>query len=106
LYLIRYNINMAFIVQQTELFERWHECIKDQKAKIAIARRIERAEHGNLGDAKTVGNGISEMRIDTGAGYRVYFTMRQKFIVILLAGGTKSTQQADIKKAMELAKEF
>ena len=80
--------------------------MKDQKAKIAIARRIERAEHGNLGDAKTVGNGISEMRIDTGAGYRVYFTMRQKVIVILLAGGTKNTQQADIKKAMELAKEF
>jgi putative addiction module killer protein len=97
---------MAFIVQQTELFEKWHECVKDQKAKIAIARRIERAEHGNLGDAKTVGNGISEMRIDTGAGYRVYFTMRQKVIVILLAGGIKSTQQSDIKKAMELAKEF
>ena len=97
---------MAYIVQQTELFERWHQCVKDQKAKIAIARRIERAEHGNLGDTKTVGNGISEMRIDTGAGYRVYFTMRQKIIVILLAGGPKSTQQADIKKAMELAKEF
>ena len=97
---------MACIVQQTELFEKWHECVKDQKAKIAIARRIERAEHGNLGDAKTVGNGISEMRIDTGAGYRVYFTMRQKVIVILLAGGIKSTQQSDIKKAMELAKEF
>ena len=97
---------MAYIVQQTELFEKWHECVKDQKAKIPIARRIERAEHGNLGDAKTVGNGISDMRIDTGAGCRVYFTMRQKVIVILLAGGTKSSQQADIKKAMELAKEF
>ena len=71
---------MPYIVQQTELFEKWHECVKDQKAKIAIARRIERAEHGNLGDAKTVGNGISEMRIDTGAGYRVYFTIREKVI--------------------------
>lgn len=68
MYLIGYNINMPYIVQQTELFERWHECVKDQKAKIAIARRIERAEHGNLGDAKTVGNGVLEMRIDTGAG--------------------------------------
>ena len=106
MYLIGYNIQMAFIVQQTELFEKWHECVKDQKAKIAIARRIERAEHGNLGDAKTVGNGVWEMRIDTGAGYRVYFTMRQKVIVILLAGGIKSTQQSDIKKAMELAKAF
>ena len=63
-------------------------------------------EHGNLGDAKTLGNGISEMRIDIGAGYRVYFTVREKFIVILLAGGTKSSQQSDIKKAIELAKEF
>lgn len=97
---------MSFIVQQTELFEKWHESIKDQKAKIAIARRIERAEHGNLGDAKTIGNGISEMRIDTGAGYRVYFTIRQKIIVILIAGGTKSSQQTDIRKAIELAKEF
>lgn len=97
---------MLYIVEQTELFEKWHESVKDQKAKIAIARRIERVEHGNLGDAKTLGNGISEMRIDIGAGYRVYFTVREKFIVILLAGGTKSSQQSDIKKAIELAKEF
>ena len=63
-------------------------------------------EHGNLGDAKTLGNGISEMRIDIGAGYRIYFTVKEKVIVILLAGGTKSSQQSDIKKAIELAKEF
>jgi putative addiction module killer protein len=71
-----------------------------------IKKKQIQAEHGNLGDAKTVGNGVSEMRIDTDAGYRVYFTMRQKVIVILLAGGTKSAQQSDIKKAIELAKEF
>lgn len=59
---------MPCIIEQTELFEKWHESVKDQKAKIAIARRIERAEHGNLGDTKTLGNGISEMRIDIGAG--------------------------------------
>jgi putative addiction module killer protein len=59
-----------YIVEKTELFAKWHESIKDQKAKIAIARRIERAEHGNLGGAKTLGNGISEMRIDIGVGYR------------------------------------
>jgi putative addiction module killer protein len=99
-------MKMPYIVEQTELFEKWHESVKDQKAKIAIARRIERAEHGNLGDAKTLGNGISEMRIDIGAGYRVYFTVRGKVVVILLAGGTKSSQQSDIKKAIELAKEF
>jgi len=73
---------------------------------VAIARRIERAENGNLGDVKPVGTGVSEMRIDIGAGYRVYFTMREKIMVILLAGGTKSSQQTDIKKAIELAKEF
>jgi putative addiction module killer protein len=97
---------MSYIIQQTESFEKWHELVKDQKAKIAIARRIERAENGNLGDAKTLGNGISEMRIDVGAGYRVYFTLREKVIVILLAGGTKSSQQSDIKKAINLAKEI
>jgi putative addiction module killer protein len=97
---------MSYIIQQTESFEKWYELVKDQKAKIAIARRIERAENGNLGDAKTLGNGISEMRIDVGAGYRVYFTLREKVIVILLAGGTKSSQQSDIKKAINLAKEI
>jgi len=80
--------------------------MKDLRAKVAIARRIERAENGNLGDVKPVGAGVSEMRIDMGAGYRVYFTMREKIMVILLAGGTKSSQQTDIKKAIELAKEF
>jgi putative addiction module killer protein len=97
---------MQYIVEQTELFEKWHQSVKDQKARIAIARRIERAEHGNLGDIKTLGNGISEMRMDIGVGYRIYFTVREKVIVILLAGGTKGSQQSDIRKAIELAKEF
>ena len=97
---------MLYIIQQTESFEIWHDSVKDLRAKIAIARRIERAENGNLGDIKSVGDGVSEMRIDVGAGYRVYYTLREKIIVILLAGGTKSTQQADIKKAITLAKEF
>ena len=97
---------MFYIIQQTESFEAWHNSIKDLRAKVAIARRIERAENGNLGDVKPVGAGVSEMRIDMGAGYRVYYTMREKIMVILLAGGTKSSQQTDIKKAIELAKEF
>jgi len=88
------------MIQQTELFEKWHDSVKDLKAKIAIARRIERAEHGNLDDAKTLGNGISEMRIDIGAGYRIYFTMREKVIVIVLTGGTKNSQPSDIKKLL------
>ena len=97
---------MLYIIQQTESFEIWHDSVKDLRAKIAIARRIERAENGNLGDVKSVGDGVSEMRIDVGAGYRVYYTLREKIMVILLAGVTKSTQQADIKKAITLAKEF
>jgi len=72
---------------------------------IAIARRIERAENGLLGDVKSVGDGVSEMRVDIGAGYRVYFTLRGSELIILLAGGDKSTQQADIKRAIKLAKE-
>ncbi len=99
-------MTMLYIIQQTESFETWHDSVKDLRAKIAIARRIERAENGNLGDVKSVGDGVSEMRIDVGAGYRVYYTLREKIMVILLAGGTKSTQQADIKKAITLAKEF
>jgi putative addiction module killer protein len=97
---------MLYVIQQTESFEAWYDSIKDLRAKVAIARRIERAENGNLGDVKPVGAGVSEMRIDIGAGYRVYFTMREKIMVILLAGGTKSTQQTDIKKAISMAKEF
>ncbi|WP_340121430.1 type II toxin-antitoxin system RelE/ParE family toxin [Methylobacter svalbardensis] len=62
--------------------------------------------HGNLGDVKPVGGDVSEMRVDVGAGYRVYFTLRGGVVVVLLAGGDKSTQQADIKRAVELAKEI
>ena len=97
---------MPFIIQQTESFENWHKSINDLKAKIAIARRIERAANGNLGDTKPVGGGISEMRIDVGPGYRVYYTIRARIMVILLAGGTKKGQQSDIKNAIQMAKDF
>lgn len=79
--------------------------MRDLRAKIAIARRIERASMGNLGDFKPLGGGISEMRIDVGVGYRVYFTLRGREIIILLAGGDKSSQDADIRRAKKLAKE-
>lgn len=97
---------MSFIVQQTQSFEIWHNSINDLKAKIAIARRIERAANGNLGDVKPIRDGISEMRIDVGPGYRVYFTIRERILVILLAGGTKIGQQSDIKNAIQMAKDF
>ena len=96
---------MKYITEQTESFANWHSSLRDLCAKSAIARRIERAENGNFGDTKSVGSGISEMRIDVGAGYRVYFTIRSGLMVILLAGGDKSTQQADINRAIKLANE-
>lgn len=96
---------MTYLIQQTESFAKWHQSLRDLRAKVAIARRIDRVKSGNLGDVKSVGEGISELRVTVGAGYRVYFTMRNGLIVVLLAGGDKSTQQADIKRARELAKE-
>ncbi len=83
----------------------WHTSIRDVRAKVAIARRIDRASAGNLGDIKPVGDGVSEMRVDVGAGYRVYFTMRSGVVIVLLAGGDKSSQSADIRRAKKMAKE-
>jgi putative addiction module killer protein len=97
---------MNYIVEQTEPFAKWYSALRDLRAKAAIIRRIIRAENGNLGDVKPVGGDVSEMRIDVGPGYRVYFTVRGSVVVVLLAGGDKSTQQADIKRAVELAKEI
>ncbi|MHC8334385.1 type II toxin-antitoxin system RelE/ParE family toxin [Pseudomonas sp. LB3P25] len=96
---------MNYLIQQTMIFATWHASVRDLRAKLAIARRIDRASAGNLGDIKTVGDGVSEMRVDVGAGYRVYFTMRDSVVIVLLAGGDKSSQTADIRRAKKLAKE-
>jgi putative addiction module killer protein len=96
---------MKYLIQQTTNFAKWHALIRDLRAKVAIARRIDRASAGNLGDIKPVGDGVSEMRVDVGAGYRVYFTLRRNVVIVLLAGGDKSSQTADIKRAKKLAKE-
>jgi putative addiction module killer protein len=96
---------MNYLIQQTIMFVKWRSSIRDLRAKIAIARRIDRASVGNLGDVKSVGDGVSEMRVDVGAGYRVYFTLRNGVVIILLAGGDKSSQNADIRRAKKLAKE-
>jgi putative addiction module killer protein len=79
--------------------------LRDLRAKVAIARRIEQAENGTLGKTRSVGSGVSEMKIDLGPGYRVYFTIRGREIIVLLAGGDKSSQSADIRRAHVLAKE-
>ncbi len=89
---------------KTETFERWLLRLKDRRARYRINARISRISLGNFGDTKTVRGGIDELRIDFGPGYRVYYTRKGPVIVVLLVGGDKSTQEADIKKAVELAK--
>ena len=95
-----------FDVQLASTFQAWLHGLRDMKGRVAIARRLERAVAGNLGDHHSVGEGVSEMRIDMGPGYRVYFTLRGNQLVIVLAGGDKSSQSRDIKRAQELAKEY
>ena len=93
-------------IQTTAGFDAWFDGLPDRKAKARIQVRIDRAEEGNFGDCQPVGKGVSEMRIHYGAGYRVYFKRFGREWVIVLAGGDKSTQQADIKTALKLAREL
>jgi putative addiction module killer protein len=93
-------------VRKTDEFDRWIENLQDLRARAKILTRIQRLELGNAGDVRPVGNGISEMRIDYGPGYRVYYKQTGKEIVLLLCGGDKSTQNKDIKHAKELAAEI
>jgi putative addiction module killer protein len=90
-------------VRQTEEFFSWLRRLKDVNATARIVGRIRRMEMGNPGDAKSVGHGIQEMRIDYGPGYRIYYAYRGSQIVLLLCGGDKRTQQQDIKRARTLA---
>lgn len=84
----------------------WFESLRDKQAARRIQARIDRAEEGNFGDCKPIGEGVSEMRIHYGPGYRVYFVQRGMEIVILLAGGDKSSQDKDIKTALGLAQQI
>ena len=102
LYTVVYIIIMHKVLQ-TETYKKWFKKLRDEKAKFAIGQRIGRMKDGNFGDSKTVGGGVFELRIDVGKGYRVYFTNNGKRIVILLVGGDKSTQDADIKTAKKMA---
>ncbi len=93
-----------FEIRKSEAFASWLEALVDLRARARVQARIERLASGNAGDAKAVGDGVSELRIDYGPGYRVYFVKTGRTIIVLLAGGTKSTQSADIKKALRLAR--
>ncbi|WP_019671618.1 type II toxin-antitoxin system RelE/ParE family toxin [Psychrobacter lutiphocae] len=89
-------------IRTTEYFDKWLKKLRDRQAVKAILIRLTRAEAGNLGDIKSVGNHISEMRIFVGAGYRLYFTIKGDTVIFMLCGGDKSSQQRDIEKAIEI----
>ena len=93
-------------IYSTEVFDAWFEALRDKQAARRIQARIDRLEEGNFGDCQPVGEGVSEMRIHYGPGYRVYLAQRGTEIVILLAGGDKATQNKDIKTALGLAKQL
>ena len=90
-------------IRQTKLYMRWFNRLRDNLVKTRIAVRIRRMQLGNVGDAKSVGDGVFELRFDFGPGYRVYYTEREGEIIVLLAGGDKSSQKQDIEKAKQLA---
>ena len=94
-----------FEVRQTVRFATWLAGLRDERARTRILKRLDRAGRGNLGDVAPVGEGVSEMRIFHGSGYRVYFVQRGTALIVLLCGGDKSTQGADIDEAKALAKE-
>ena len=93
-------------IRQTVVYARWFKSLRDRKARARIDVRIRRLSLGNPGDVKAVGEGVSELRIDYGPGYRVYYTQRGQRLIVLLAGGDKPTQKQDIKRALEIARDL
>jgi putative addiction module killer protein len=91
-------------VRQTDEYEKWFDSLRDRQAKARIDIRVRRLSLGNPGDAKPVGDGVSELRIDYGPGYRVYFVQRAEVLIVLLAGGDKRTQDQDIRLAKQLSR--
>lgn len=95
-----------YIIKQTNIFSKWLLKLKNTQGKVAVLWRVDRMKLGNFGDCKSVGNNITEPRIQTGQGYRVYFTQKNDEIIVWLVGGDKSSQSDDIKKANEILKEL
>jgi putative addiction module killer protein len=96
----------VYQLRQTDVFAAWLAGLRDVRAQARILARLESARLGNLGDCKAIGSGIREMRIHTGAGYRVYFVQTKEVILLLLCGGSKSSQSRDIVRAKKLAQEL
>jgi putative addiction module killer protein len=90
--------------EKSPQFDDWLKAVKDIKAKVRILHRLTAAEQGNFGDTQPVGEGVSEMRIHYGPGYRLYYTRKESTIYLLLIGGDKSTQKRDIRRAIEMAR--
>ena len=95
---------MVIAIRQTEEYANWFAKLRDHRARARILSRVRRLSLGNPGDVKSVGDGVSELRIDYGPGYRIYFMRAGEKLIVLLAGGDKRTQQRDIEKAKELAR--
>jgi putative addiction module killer protein len=93
-------------VRESDEFAMWLVGLRDREARRAIAARVQRLALGNPGDVKPVGHGISELRIRCGSGYRVYYIQHGDVLIVLLCGGDKSSQSADIEKAQEIAREL
>lgn len=95
-----------FLLEKTSEFDKWLRKLYDKKAKAKILLRLQRVEAGNLGDVATVGDGIEEIRIHFGPGYRIYYKRQGDRLILLLIGGDKSTQETDIKKAKSVWKQY
>ena len=93
-------------LRKTDVFARWLDELRDLRARARVQARLDRLAEGNPGDVKPVGEGVSELRIDYGPGYRVYFKARGQTVIILLAGGDKRTQAGDVRTALRLAREL
>jgi putative addiction module killer protein len=95
-----------YTLRQTQEFQDWLDQLSDRRAQIRIVARLRLAEAGNLGDWKSLGRDVSEMRVDVGPGYRLYFTHRTHLLIVMLAGGDKSSQKRDIKRAQQIVKQL
>ena len=95
-----------YTVRQTQEFQDWLDGLTDRRAQVRIAARLRQVEFGNLGDWKSVGGNVSELRVDVGPGYRLYYTRRRNVIIVMLAGGVKSSQKRDINRAQRIAREL
>lgn len=98
-----YVVIMKYEIEKTETFDKWLKTLKDRKAVLAITQRLNRAALGNFGDIKALGDGVYEMRFFLGPGYRLYYTIRNDVIILLLLGGDKSSQEKDIHMAKKIA---